>query len=116
MVAGLRSVWYWILLSFAVYSYDRFIAISNFPARRQGIIEKVKKTADALALELEDAMQKDLQETTENLEKFVRIIGEPYGDAAQDRLDKLLEIKDELSNVRETLQKLQVEIQNLHLS
>ncbi|KAL4383796.1 hypothetical protein GQ457_15G022840 [Hibiscus cannabinus] len=45
-----------------------FIAISNFPARRQGIIEKVEKTADALGRELEDAMQKDLQETTENLE------------------------------------------------
>lgn len=76
----------------------------------------MKKTADALGQELEDAMQKDLQETTENLEKFVRIIGEPYQDAAQNRLHKLLEVKDELSNVRETLKLLQVEIQNLHVS
>ncbi|XWS76410.1 hypothetical protein CRYUN_Cryun01aG0173800 [Craigia yunnanensis] len=104
------------LLALGLCSAGGFIAISNFPARRQGIIEKVKKTADALGRELEEAMQRDLQETTENLEKFVRIIGEPYRDAAQNRLDKLLEIKVELSNVRETLQTLQVEIQNLHVS
>ncbi|TYI68330.1 hypothetical protein E1A91_D08G081300v1 [Gossypium mustelinum] len=104
------------LLAFGLCSAGGFIAISNFPARRQGIIEKVKKTADALGQELEDAMQKDLQETTQNLEKFVRIIGEPYQDAAQNRLDKLLEVKDELSNVRGTLKMLQVEIQNLHVS
>ncbi|MBA0583479.1 hypothetical protein Gorai_014333, partial [Gossypium raimondii] len=79
------------LLALGLCSAGGFIAISNFPARRQGIIEKVKKTADALGQELEDAMQKDLQETTQNLEKFVRIIGEPYRDAAQNRLDKLLE-------------------------
>ncbi|GMI73825.1 FZO-like [Hibiscus trionum] len=104
------------LLAFGLCSAGGFIAISNFPARRQRILEKVKKTADALGRELEDAMQKDLQETTENLEKFVRIIGEPYRDAAQNRLDKLLEVKDELSNARERLKMLQVEIQNLHVS
>ncbi|TYH05396.1 hypothetical protein ES288_A08G079800v1 [Gossypium darwinii] len=104
------------LLALGLCSAGGFIAISNFPARRQGIIEKVKKTADALGQELEDAMQKDLQETTQNLEKFVRIIGEPYRDAAQNRLDKLLEVNDELSNVRGTLEMLQVEIQNLHVS
>lgn len=66
--------------------------------------------------ELDDAMRKDLEETTENLENFVTIIGEPYRVAAQNRLDKLVEIKNELSNVRETLQTLRVEIQNLHVS
>ncbi|KAK6260094.1 hypothetical protein SCA6_014568 [Theobroma cacao] len=104
------------LLALGLCSAGGFIAISNFPARRQEMIEKVKKTANVLARELEDAMQKDLLETTENLGEFVRIIGEPYRDAAEERLDKLLEIKDELSNVRETLQTLQVEIQNLHVS
>ncbi|XVF72416.1 hypothetical protein PTKIN_Ptkin12aG0119600 [Pterospermum kingtungense] len=104
------------LLALGLCSAGGFIAISNFPARRQGIIEKVRKRADALGRELDDAMQKDLEETTENLEKFVTIIGEPYRVAAQNRLDKLVEIKDELSNVREALQTLQVEIQNLHVS
>ncbi|XWS36292.1 hypothetical protein CRYUN_Cryun20dG0073200 [Craigia yunnanensis] len=37
-----------------------------------------KDSTDALAWELADAMHKDLQEITENLEKFVRIIGVPY--------------------------------------
>ncbi|OMO77707.1 Thiamine phosphate synthase [Corchorus capsularis] len=104
------------LLALGLCSAGGFIAISNFPAKRQEMIEKVKKTADALARELEDSMQKDLLETTENLEKFVRIIGEPYRDAAQNRLDKLIQVKDELSKVRESLQTLQVEIQNLHVS
>ncbi|OMP05077.1 Thiamine phosphate synthase [Corchorus olitorius] len=104
------------LLALGLCSAGGFIAISNFPAKRQEMIEKVKKTADALARELEDSMQKDLLETTENLEKFVRIIGEPYRDAAQNRLDKLLQVKDELSKVRGSLQTLQVEIQNLHVS
>ncbi|XVE73144.1 hypothetical protein DITRI_Ditri11bG0093900 [Diplodiscus trichospermus] len=104
------------LLALGLCSAGGYIAISNFPARRQGMIEKVKKVADSLGQEIEDAMQKDLRETTENLEKFVRIIGEPYQDAAQSKLNKLLEIKHELSKVRETLQTLQVEIQNLHVS
>lgn len=103
------------LLALGLCSAGGYIAISNFPARRQGIIDKVNKTADALAQELEDAMQKDLEETVQNLENFVKIVAKPYQDAAQKRLDKSLLIQDEVLNVQKKLQTLQVEIQNLHV-
>lgn len=80
------------------------------------MIEKVNKIANGLAHEIEEAMQKDLQETVGHLENFVTKVGKPYQDATQLRLDKLLEIQDELSNVQEKIQTLQVEIQNLHVS
>lgn len=80
------------------------------------MIDKVNRIADGFAREVEEAMQRDLQETIGYLENFVKNIGKPYQDAAQHRLDKLLNVQDELSNVREKLQKLQVEIQNLHVS
>lgn len=92
------------------------MAISNFPSRRQQLVSKVKRTADGFARELEAAMQEDLNEAVRNLEKFVSVISKPYRDEAQNRLDKLLEIQDELSNVGKKLQKLQNEIQNLHVS
>ncbi|WJZ90194.1 hypothetical protein VitviT2T_009357 [Vitis vinifera] len=104
------------LLALGLCSAGGWLAISNFPARRKGMIEKVTRAADAFARELEVAMQKDLLETVENLENFVKLIAKPYQDEAQNRLDKLLEIQDELSNVEKKLQTLQIQIQNLHVS
>ncbi|KAK9282279.1 hypothetical protein L1049_005193 [Liquidambar formosana] len=104
------------LLALGLCSAGGFIAISNFPARRQRLVDKVKRTADALAREVDEAMQKDLSETLSNLENFVEIIANPYQEAAQRRLDALLQIQDELSIVEKKLQTLQIEIQNLHVS
>ncbi|CAK9323460.1 unnamed protein product [Citrullus colocynthis] len=104
------------LLALGLCSAGGFLAISNFPSRRQQLVSKVKRTADGFARELEAAMQEDLNEAVRNLEKFVSVISKPYRDEAQNRLDKLLEIQDELSNVGKKLQKLQNEIQNLHVS
>ncbi|KAG7036365.1 putative transmembrane GTPase FZO-like, chloroplastic [Cucurbita argyrosperma subsp. argyrosperma] len=104
------------LLALALCSAGGFLAISNFPSRRQQLGSKVKRTADGFARELEAAMQEDLKEAVRNLETFVSVISKPYRDEAQDRLDKLLEIQDDLSSVGKKLQKLQNEIQNLHVS
>lgn len=104
------------LTSVEICFYYRYLAISSFPARRKSLIDKVKRKADALAHELEEAMKKDLMEATENLDSFVKILGKPYQDQAQNRLDKLLEIQEELSNVEKKIRTLQIEIQNLHVS
>lgn len=95
---------------------DRFLAVSNFPVRRREMADKVKRTADALAREVEEAMQKDLLEATENMENFVKHIAEPYQDVARHKLEKLLAVQDELSSVKKELQTLQLDIQNLHVS
>lgn len=80
------------------------------------MIEKVKKSADVLAQDLENAMQKDLSEALDGMERFVNVIAEPYRDAAQRKLENLLGIQAEILNMEKELQKLQVEIQNLHVS
>lgn len=80
------------------------------------MIDKVKRTADVLAREVEEAMQKDLSEAIGNMESFVKNISQPYQDTAQQRLEKLLELQDEISNVDKQLQTLRIEIQNLHVS
>lgn len=79
------------------------------------MLDKVRRTADAMASELEEAMQKDLLEAINNVENFVNIVSQPYQDAAQHRLDRLLEIDQELSDVEREMQGLQSEIQNLHV-
>lgn len=65
-----------------------------FPARRQRMVEKLKRTADALALELEDVMQKDFLEATQNPESFVKFFSKPCQDLAQRRLDDHLKTKN----------------------
>lgn len=80
------------------------------------MIDKVRRAADALASELDEAMQKDLSEAINNMESYVKIIAQPYQDDAQHRLDKLIEIQQELSGVEKEIQKLNSEIQNLHVS
>ncbi|XP_059660506.1 probable transmembrane GTPase FZO-like, chloroplastic [Cornus florida] len=104
------------LLALGLCSAGGLLAVSNFPARRQKMVDKVKRTVDALSRELEEAMQKDLGESIENLENFVELIGKPYLDIAQQRLDKLLDTQDELTNIEKKLEALQIEIQNLHVS
>ncbi|KAL6968327.1 hypothetical protein U1Q18_034131 [Sarracenia purpurea var. burkii] len=103
------------LLALGLCSAGGLLAISNFPARRQKTADKVKRAADALALELEEAMQKDLLEATQNLENFVKLIGKPYQDLAQSRLDELLKTQERLTDVEKKLETLRVEIQNLHI-
>lgn len=94
---------------------DSLLAISNFPAQKQRVVAKVKRTVDALARKLEEAMQKDLIETIENLEKYVKFVGKPYQEKMQDRLEKLTGTLDELTDIEKKLQTLQMEIQNFHV-
>ncbi|XAR58541.1 Dynamin GTPase [Bertholletia excelsa] len=104
------------LLALGLCSAGGLLAISNFPAGRQKMVEKVKRAVDAFARELEETMQKDLLETTESLENFVKLFGQPYQDLAQRRLDEILETQQKLTNVERKLETLRIEIQNLHLS
>ncbi|KAF4370133.1 hypothetical protein F8388_007274 [Cannabis sativa] len=104
------------LLALGLCSAGGLLAISNFPARRQAMMDKVNKTADALARELEEAMQKDLIEALDNLEHFVKVVAEPYQNEARSKLEKLLAVQAEISEVGNELQALQVDIQNLHVS
>ncbi|AES60902.1 probable transmembrane GTPase FZO-like, chloroplastic [Medicago truncatula] len=104
------------LLALGICSVGGYIAISNFPSRRRRVIDKVKRKADTLANELEEAMKRDLTEAVENLDTFVRVIGKPYQDQVQNRLNKLVEIQEEISNIEKKLRTLQIDIQNLHVS
>lgn len=104
------------LLALGICSAGGYLAISTFPARRQKVIDKVKSKADTLAYELEEAMKKDLTETIENLDAFVKVLSKPYQDEAQNRLNRLGKIQEELSNTEKKLRTLQIEIQNLHVS
>ncbi|XP_062085862.1 probable transmembrane GTPase FZO-like, chloroplastic isoform X2 [Humulus lupulus] len=104
------------LLALGLCSAGGLLAISNFPARRQAVIDKVNKTADSLARELEEAMQKDLAEALDNLECFVKVVAEPYQNEVRNKLEKLLTIQAEISEVGKELQALQIDIQNLHVS
>ncbi|XP_021727880.1 probable transmembrane GTPase FZO-like, chloroplastic isoform X2 [Chenopodium quinoa] len=104
------------LLALGLCSAGGLLAISNFPARRQKVLDSVKNIADVVEKEIVDAMQKDLSTTVKNMEDFVSLVGKPYEEAAQQRLHKLLETREQLTVVEKKLQTLQVELQNLHLS
>lgn len=76
----------------------------------------MSRIAKSLARELDEAMQKDLSKTIGDLENFVVATSKPYQDAAQQRLDKILETQEKISQVEKKLLALQVEIQNIRLS
>ncbi|KAH6793946.1 FZO-like protein [Perilla frutescens var. hirtella] len=103
------------LLALGLCSAGGLLAVSNFPSRRQQVVDKVKRTGDALARQLEEAMQKDLVEATDSLSNFLTVIGKPYQETAQDRLNKLLGTLDELTEMERKLETLQIEIQNFHV-
>lgn len=79
------------------------------------MVNKVKRAGGALARELEEAMQQDLLEAIDNLEKYVRFVGKPYQDVMQRRLEKLSGTLDKLTDVERKLQALRFEIENLHI-
>ncbi|XP_031500207.1 probable transmembrane GTPase FZO-like, chloroplastic [Nymphaea colorata] len=103
------------LLALALCSAGGFLAISSFPAGRKEVINKVEKAANSLASEFEEAMEKDLAQSIENLELFVEYISRPYIDGLQRRNQYLSGIREEILEVGKKLKALQVEIQNLHL-
>ncbi|KAK9733519.1 hypothetical protein RND81_04G072700 [Saponaria officinalis] len=104
------------LLALGLCSAGGLLAISSFPMRKQMVINKVKNIANMVGQEIEEAMQKDLLATIKNMESSVAKIGKPYEDAAQQRLDELLNTQGELTETEKKLKALQVELQNLHLS
>ncbi|XP_076942044.1 putative transmembrane GTPase FZO-like, chloroplastic [Bidens hawaiensis] len=104
------------LLALGLCSAGGYIAIANFPGRRQKVVDKVKRMADNLARKLEEAMQKDLLETTDSLENYVKFVGKPYQEVAQSKLDELVMIQNELTKMEERIKRLQIDVQNLHLS
>ncbi|CAI9107845.1 OLC1v1007315C1 [Oldenlandia corymbosa var. corymbosa] len=103
------------LLALGICSAGGFVAISNFPARRQVVIGKVKRAGDALARELEEGMQRDLSETINNFEKYIKFMSGPYQEVLEQRLDKLSGTLDELTDIENKLQKLRIELENLHM-
>ncbi|KAK4762897.1 hypothetical protein SAY86_008665 [Trapa natans] len=104
------------LLALGLCSAGGLLAVSSFGRKRQEVINKVNKAVDEFAREVEEAMEKDLSESIRNMEDFINTISRPYQEAAQQRLDKVLEIQNELSGAENRLRTLQVEIQNLHVS
>lgn len=104
------------LLALGLCSAGGLLAVSNFSSRRQQVVDKVKRTADGLARELEEAMQKELLDTTSNVEDFVKLISKPYQVRAQNRLDELLATAEELTIIEKKLKSLRIDIQNLHVS
>ncbi|KAH7677071.1 Dynamin GTPase protein [Dioscorea alata] len=102
------------LLALAFCSAGGFLAISNFPARRKEAIEKVRRVADGLARDIDDAMQKDLAQATDKLAQFVEVISKPYQDAAQDNVNRLLEIQEELGSIEQKMWAMKVRIQSLN--
>ncbi|WZZ11682.1 hypothetical protein YC2023_097603 [Brassica napus] len=89
-----------LLTSVLPTTLEDLLALGLCSAGGQAIIGKVNKVADALAQQLEDAMQKDLSDATNNLVNFVNIVAKPYREEAQLRLDRLLGIQKELSDIR----------------
>ncbi|KAL6500471.1 hypothetical protein OROHE_025837 [Orobanche hederae] len=104
------------LLALGLCSAGGLLAISNFGTRKQKIVDKVRRTVDNFARQLEQAMEKDLLESTNNLNNFVTIIGKPYQELAQDRVNKLLRTIDQLKAIEGQLETLQIEIRNLNVS
>ncbi|GFP92283.1 uncharacterized protein in xyna 3'region [Phtheirospermum japonicum] len=104
------------LLALGLCSAGGLLAISNFASRRQKVVDKVRRTVDAFARQLEEAMEKDLSEATNSLNNFVVLVGKPYQEIAQDRVNKLLGTLEELRAIEGQLEALRIEIQNLHVS
>ncbi|GER24822.1 FZO-like [Striga asiatica] len=104
------------LLALGLCSAGGLLAISNFSSRRQKVIDKVRRTVDALACQLEEAMQKDLVDATNTLNNYVTLISKPYQELAQNRVIKLSGTLDELKDIAGQLEELQIEIRNFHVS
>ncbi|XP_051118794.1 probable transmembrane GTPase FZO-like, chloroplastic [Andrographis paniculata] len=103
------------LLALGLCSAGGLLAISSLPAQRQQVVDKVRRTADALARQVEDAMQKDLSNATDTLNDYTTLVAKPYQETAQNRADQLSATLDELAAIQRKLETLQVEIQNLHV-
>ncbi|KAG0517934.1 hypothetical protein BDA96_09G131800 [Sorghum bicolor] len=102
------------LLALALCSAGGFFVLSSFPGRRKLAIQKVNKAADELSRKVDEAIQKDIAQSANDLIRFVEVISKPYQEACQRKIDWLQGVQGELSAVERKLQTLKVEIQNLH--
>ena len=69
-----------------------------------------------MARDIDDAMQKDLVQATDKLAQFVEAISKPYQAAAQENVNQLLEIQEELGGIEQKLRAMKVQIQRLDAS
>eukprot|EP00252_Welwitschia_mirabilis_P009763 TRINITY_DN2262_c0_g2_i3.p1 TRINITY_DN2262_c0_g2~~TRINITY_DN2262_c0_g2_i3.p1 ORF type:complete len:671 (-),score=162.84 TRINITY_DN2262_c0_g2_i3:130-2142(-) len=101
-------------LALVLCSAGGLYGIWKLPQRRLEVKSKVKRTSEAFARHLEDAMQEDLKKAMDDIELRVSCIVNPCKQAAQSKAAHLDELLDEVKYLERNLQTLQRKIQNIH--
>lgn len=91
----------------------RFVGVWNLPLRRADIKKKVKRVADSLTRQFQEAMQKELQESIDMVKADVEALTRPYHKAAEEEVSRISGLKTELQRINAQLQVLRQRVQNL---
>ncbi|KAH9552434.1 hypothetical protein CY35_09G066500 [Sphagnum magellanicum] len=101
------------LVALGICSAGGFVGVWNLPLRRADIKKKVKRVADSLTRQFQEAMQKELQESIDMVKAEVEALTRPYHKAAEEEVSRISGLKTELQRINAQLQVLRQRVQNL---
>lgn len=104
------------LMALGLCSAGGFYGVWKLPQRRAEVKNKVQRTANSFARQLEEAMQEDLEQAMRNAECQVDLISKPYRHAAELKSNRLNDLLVEIKHVERKLQLLQFKVQNFRVS
>lgn len=101
------------LVALGICSAGGFVGVWNLPLRRADIKKKVKRVADSLTRQFQEAMQKELQESIDMVKAEVEALTKPYHKDAEEEVSRISGLKTELQRINAQLQVLRQRVQNL---
>nr|ABR16920.1 unknown [Picea sitchensis] len=104
------------LMALGLCSAGGFYGVWKLPQRRLEVKNKVQRTANSFARQLEEAMQEDLEQAMRDAEHQVDLISKPYEHAAELKANHLNGLLVEIKHVERKLQLLQFKVQNFRAS
>lgn len=75
--------------------------------------KKVRRAADSLARQVEEAMKEDLERSLKSLRTEVENLTAPYLSAAEERLTRVGILQEELHKLDSELKRLRQSVQNI---
>ncbi|KAG0591753.1 hypothetical protein KC19_1G199300 [Ceratodon purpureus] len=101
------------LIALGVCSAGGLVGVWNLPSQREAVKKKVRRVADSLAKQIEEAMKDDLQKSIDAVRAEVEALTAPYLHAAQEKLCRVEILQKELQKLDSELKRLRQSVQNI---
>nr|XP_024371207.1 probable transmembrane GTPase FZO-like, chloroplastic isoform X2 [Physcomitrium patens] len=101
------------LIALGVCSAGGLVGVWKLPSQREVVKKKVRRVADSLARQIEEAMKDDLQKSIDAVRAEVETLTAPYLNAVEEKLRRVEILQEESQKLDSELKRLRQSVQSI---